>query len=192
MNGIAMASDSIAINSGGVSARSISERLHDWVVTVDHKKLGILYIVYALVLLVIGGIEATSMRIQLMRPAQSFRVAGSVQSPVHHARHHHDFLRGDADLVRVRDLSDSLDDWRAGYGLPAAERFEFLAYGIRRPASLLQFHRRERALRRRQRAGRGLVRVCAADFAPLLARSQHRLLDTRRCWFPVSAALARR
>ena len=67
-----MASDSIAINPVGLATRSISERLHDWVVTVDHKKLGILYIVYALVFLVIGGIEATVMRIQLMVPNNHF------------------------------------------------------------------------------------------------------------------------
>src|ERR1700733_4469643 len=67
-----MASDSIAINSTGVSTRPVGERLHDWVVTVDHKKLGILYIVYALGFLVIGGIEATVMRIQLMVPNNHF------------------------------------------------------------------------------------------------------------------------
>ena len=67
-----MASDSIAIHPAGVATRSVSERLHDWVVTVDHKKLGIMYIVYALIFLVIGGIEATVMRIQLMRPHNDF------------------------------------------------------------------------------------------------------------------------
>src|ERR1700722_7663058 len=64
--GIDMAVDSFAINPAGVSTRPIGERLHDWVVTVDHKKLGILYIVYALGFLMIGGVEATLMRIQLM------------------------------------------------------------------------------------------------------------------------------
>ena len=49
-------------------ARPIGDRLHDWVVTVDHKKLGILYILYALMFLVVGGIEATIMRIQLAVP----------------------------------------------------------------------------------------------------------------------------
>jgi cytochrome c oxidase subunit I len=43
-------------------------RLHEWVTTVDHKRLGILYILFALVFLVIGGIEATIMRLQLIRP----------------------------------------------------------------------------------------------------------------------------
>jgi cytochrome c oxidase subunit 1 len=38
------------------------------VTTVDHKRLGILYVLYALVFLVVGGIEATIMRLQLIRP----------------------------------------------------------------------------------------------------------------------------
>ncbi|MFY9688382.1 MAG: cbb3-type cytochrome c oxidase subunit I, partial [Candidatus Acidiferrales bacterium] len=67
-----MASDSFAMDPAGVATRSIGEKLHDWVVTVDHKKLGILYIVYALIFLVIGGIEATMMRIQLMVPNNHF------------------------------------------------------------------------------------------------------------------------
>src|SRR5262249_35436535 len=50
----------------------IVERLHAWVITVDHKRLGILYILYALTFLVIGGIEATVLRIQLIRPQNHF------------------------------------------------------------------------------------------------------------------------
>ena len=46
--------------------------LHEWVTTVDHKRLGLLYIVYALIFLVLGGIEATIMRIQLIRPHNEF------------------------------------------------------------------------------------------------------------------------
>ena len=33
-----------------------------WITTVDHKRIGLLYIGYALVFLVIGGIEALVMR----------------------------------------------------------------------------------------------------------------------------------
>jgi cytochrome c oxidase subunit 1 len=47
-------------------------RLHGWITTVDHKRLGILYILYALLFLVIGGIEATVMRIQLVVPHNHF------------------------------------------------------------------------------------------------------------------------
>jgi cytochrome c oxidase subunit 1 len=48
------------------------EQLHSWVITVDHKRLGILYILYALVFLLVGGLEATIMRIQLIRPHNDF------------------------------------------------------------------------------------------------------------------------
>src|SRR5271155_2266451 len=67
-----MSSETIALSTVGPDARPIGERLHDWVVTVDHKKLGILYILYGLVMLVIGGIEATIMRIQLIVPHNNF------------------------------------------------------------------------------------------------------------------------
>jgi cytochrome c oxidase subunit I len=48
------------------------ERAHDWVVTVDHKKLGLMYIAYALLMLAAGGIEATLIRIQLAVPEAHF------------------------------------------------------------------------------------------------------------------------
>src|SRR6266446_5563250 len=46
--------------------------LHDWVTTVDHKKIGIMYVLMALVFLVIGGIEALLLRWQLLRPRYDF------------------------------------------------------------------------------------------------------------------------
>src|SRR5438270_10772303 len=52
-----------ASESSGVLAM-----LHDWVVTVDHKRLGIMYVVTGLVFLVIGGVEAALMRLQLAWP----------------------------------------------------------------------------------------------------------------------------
>ena len=48
------------------------EWLHSWVVTVDHKKLGILYVVYALFFLLVAGGEAMAMRIQLAAPNNHF------------------------------------------------------------------------------------------------------------------------
>ena len=67
-----MASESIALNVADQGTRPIGDILHVWVVTVDHKKLGILYILYGLVFLIIGGIEATIMRIQLLVPHNHF------------------------------------------------------------------------------------------------------------------------
>src|SRR5262249_49563870 len=45
--------------------------LHDWVTTVDHKKIGILYILMGVVFLVVGGIEAVLIRWQLFWPRQN-------------------------------------------------------------------------------------------------------------------------
>jgi cytochrome c oxidase subunit 1 len=46
--------------------------LHDWVTTVDHKKIGLMYILMAVVFLVIGGVEAVLMRWQLLVPRYNF------------------------------------------------------------------------------------------------------------------------
>jgi cytochrome c oxidase subunit 1 len=48
------------------------EVVHSWVVTVDHKKLGLLYIGYALIFLVVAGVEALLIRIQLAVPHNTF------------------------------------------------------------------------------------------------------------------------
>jgi len=67
-----MSSDTIALGALDQAARPLGERLHDWIVTVDHKRLGILYILYALFFLVVGGVEAIIMRIQLIVPHNHF------------------------------------------------------------------------------------------------------------------------
>jgi len=67
-----MASDAIALTPARVASRPVVEVLHDWLITVDHKKLGLMYIGYALVFLMIGGMEATIIRIQLMVPHNTF------------------------------------------------------------------------------------------------------------------------
>jgi len=51
---------------------ALLEWLHSWVITVDHKKLGILYIVYALFFLLVAGAEAVAIRIQLAIPHNHF------------------------------------------------------------------------------------------------------------------------
>jgi cytochrome c oxidase subunit 1 len=67
-----MSSDSIALPRAEAASRPLVDALHGWVTTVDHKRLGILYILYALIFLVIGGIEAGIMRIQLMHAHNDF------------------------------------------------------------------------------------------------------------------------
>ena len=65
-----MSANAIAISE--VPVRPLTLRLHEWVTTVDHKRLGVLYIVYALIFLALGGVEATIMRVQLIRPHNDF------------------------------------------------------------------------------------------------------------------------
>src|SRR5271167_4015197 len=67
-----MSSESIALTAVREPSRPLSEVLYSWVTTVDHKRLGILYILYAILFLVIGGIEATIMRNQLVVPHNHF------------------------------------------------------------------------------------------------------------------------
>src|SRR6204780_5347933 len=62
-----MSTNTMVVSELPVS-RPFTLRLHEWVTTVDHKRLGILYILFALVFLLVGGVEATIMRMQLVRP----------------------------------------------------------------------------------------------------------------------------
>src|SRR5580692_2367312 len=48
------------------------EQVHSWVVTVDHKKIGLMYIGYAVFFLLVGGFEAILLRIQLAVPHNNF------------------------------------------------------------------------------------------------------------------------
>src|SRR5580698_4694940 len=67
-----MSTESIALATTDAAPAPLTALLHEWVTTVDHKRLGLLYILYALLFLVIGGIEAAIMRIQLIRPLNNF------------------------------------------------------------------------------------------------------------------------
>jgi cytochrome c oxidase subunit I len=46
--------------------------LYSWIFTVDHKKLGILYISYGLLFMLVAGVEALMIRIQLFFPHNTF------------------------------------------------------------------------------------------------------------------------
>jgi cytochrome c oxidase subunit I len=48
------------------------ETLHSWVTTVDHKKLGLMYMIMAIFFLLVGGFEVILIRIQLAVPENHF------------------------------------------------------------------------------------------------------------------------
>ncbi len=73
----------------------------EWITSVDHKRIGIMYVLLAFVMLLRGGTDAIMMRLQ---QAIAFHSNGYLP-PEHYdqiffrPRHDHDLLRGDA----VRD-----------------------------------------------------------------------------------------
>ncbi len=46
--------------------------MHEWIVTTDHKKIGLMYIAASLLFLLVGGVEIILVRIQLARPESTF------------------------------------------------------------------------------------------------------------------------
>jgi cytochrome c oxidase subunit 1 len=67
-----MSTEVMAVERMEGTDRPWTEVVHEWVTTVDHKRLGILYILYALVFLVIAGVEAAIIRIQLIHSGNHF------------------------------------------------------------------------------------------------------------------------
>ena len=63
-----MSTNSTTWSAAAGEPRALVDLIHEWVTTVDHKRLGLLYIAYALIFLIVGGIEATVLRLQLIRP----------------------------------------------------------------------------------------------------------------------------
>jgi cytochrome c oxidase subunit I len=55
----------MASRRGAGAHRPLLAVLHEWVVTVDHKRLGLMYVVSGLVFLVVAGLEASAIRLQL-------------------------------------------------------------------------------------------------------------------------------
>ena len=143
--------------------------LHDWVTTVDHKKIGIMYVVMAVVFLVIGGVRSDADALAACHSAQHADRTRSVQSALHDPRHDDGVLHGHADLDRHRQLSRSADDRGPRHGLSAAERDGLLGHAVRRAAGLFQ-------LSDRRGAGDRLVCLCAAHRAHLRPQRRDRLL----------------
>src|SRR5580698_5091886 len=63
------------ITLGAQSSESASEvalpllaRIHEWVITVDHKKLGLMYIGGGLIFFLVAGLQAATIRLQLAFP----------------------------------------------------------------------------------------------------------------------------
>ena len=85
----------------------------EWLTSVDHKRLGIMYIIVAIVMLLRGFADAIMMRSQ-----QALASAGEagflpLRSDLHRARRDYDLLRGDAFRYRSDEPGGSAADRRA-------------------------------------------------------------------------------
>ena len=67
-----MSANAMVLENVQSSDRTWLETLHEWLTTVDHKRLGILYILSALWFLSLGGAEALIIRIQLIHAHNNF------------------------------------------------------------------------------------------------------------------------
>src|ERR1700748_2133521 len=67
-----MATQEIALPAVKGPSTSLIEWLHGLVITVDHKKLGLMYIGTALIFLVVAGLLAVAIRLQLAIPVNTF------------------------------------------------------------------------------------------------------------------------
>jgi hypothetical protein len=137
-------------------------RVHDWVITVDHKRLGLMYIGGGLIFFVVAGLQAATIRLQLAVPD-----AGIVSPQVFNRLM---TLHGTAMvfLVGMPILTGFFN-----YLMPLMIGARDLA------ATIFQLRRRRWDGRRGQRSLRRMVRLRADDRNPVLARPFHRLLDTQ-------------
>jgi len=65
-------SDLVAIPEAILSREEQAHWRSSWVATVDHKRIGILYLIFALFFFVVGGVEALLIRVQLAVPNNTF------------------------------------------------------------------------------------------------------------------------
>ena len=173
------------------AATPLFDRLHDWVVTVDHKK---------------PRDHVRDLRPRLSRDrrprshdhadparlsAPHGRGTARVQSSLHDARDDDGLLRRHPDRVRVCELPRAVDDRRPRHGVSASQRVQLLDQRIRRAAALLQLSRRRGAGGSGQRARCGLVRLRATHGQGIFEGPQHRLTGPSGSSSPDSAASAR-
>lgn len=88
----------------------------EWLTSVDHKRLGIMYIIVAIVMLLRGFADAIMMRSQqaLASAGEAGLPATSpLRSDLHRARRDYDLLRGDAFRYRSDEPGGSAADRRA-------------------------------------------------------------------------------
>ena len=149
-----MASVTVSTEKGILRRPMATTGWWSWFTTVDHKKIGILYGVSSFLFFVLGGLEALLIRSQLAQARQHPAQRGAVQPDLHDARADDDLPVRHADVGRVLQLPDPVDDRCARRRVPEAQRAVVLGLPAGRALPELE-------LVPRRRAGRRLVRLPA-------------------------------
>ena len=172
--------DTVTLTGSRTGAAPLFDRLHEWVITVDHKRLGLMYI----------DLRA---RLPRDRRPRSRRSCGSssrirtstIVSPQVFNRlftMHGTTMVFFVGIPIVFGIANYLVPLMIGardMAFPRLNAFSFWISAVRRAAALFQLPRRRRARRDWQRARCRLVRLRAAHGQGVLEGPQHRLLDDR-------------
>ena len=120
--------------------------IKSWLLTTDHKRIAMLYLVSITLFFFIGGFFAMLIRLELLTPRGRPASGRHLQQGVHHARHDHGVLLPDPGRARRPGKFPGSDhDRRQGPGLPAHQPAELVPLHHRRhPDYALHADRRRR------------------------------------------------
>ncbi len=119
-----------------------------WFATVDHKEIGIRYIVTAFAFLLVGGIEALVMRLQLARPNETLLTPEQYDQLFSTHGVTMIFLYAMPILSGFSQLSLAAHSRRARHGLSACERLVLLALSGGGPLHVCRLRHRRGSERR--------------------------------------------
>ena len=137
VSGIVVAARACVGTLGFITAKGWAPYLwKEWITSVDHKRIGVMYCLLALVMLLRGFSDAIMMRSQqaLALHSNGFLPPEHYDQVFSGAWHDHDLLRVDAVHDRADELCGAAAAGRARRGVPDAEFRGVLADGDGRPA----------------------------------------------------------
>ncbi len=156
--------------------------LHEWLITVDHKRIGVMYVCSGLVFFVVAGLEASMMRWQLAVPDNTvvgpdtfnrlFTMHGTTMV----------FFVGMPMMFGVANYLVPLMIGARDVAFPRLNAFSFWLSCFGGTAPLLQLHRWPGPLRGGLGAGRRLVRLCAPHPSGRSRRARAPTTGFWLCW----------
>ena len=83
----------------------------EWFTSVDHKKIGIMYLICAVLMFVRGGIDALLIRAQLTVPDNKFLESNHYNEIFRYTWCNHDYLHGNAIYLWFMEYRCSITNW---------------------------------------------------------------------------------